>query len=172
MRSLWLGVLLLAVESLAFGQLDRDTLTVSASQSSSLQPDRVIVRIHVTTPGSTGLDQVVAGLKSAGIVTAALSNISSSPDNATLFWLFTIAVPFSKIPATVTQLTAQKIEFFVQGSQVSAASQQAQPCPVASMMADATAQAKKIADAAELVVGEIVALSIGQALNARQLIGV
>jgi uncharacterized protein YggE len=168
MRSVLLGVLLLALESLAFGQLDSDTLTVSASQPVNLQPDQLIFSIYVTTAASTGLDEVAAGFKSAGITTAIFSDVSSSRDHATLTWFFNLAVPFSKIPATVAQLTAQKVEFYVQGSQVSAASQQAQQCPLATMIADARAQAKKLADAAELVVGEILSLSSGQPLNGAQ----
>ena len=164
MRSLWLGVLLLAVESLAFGQLDSDTLTVTASRSYTPQHDQIVFRIYVTRPVSAGLDEAAASLKSAGITAATFSSVYS-PDNLTLAWLFNLAIPFSKIPATVAQLTALKIDFSVLGSQVSAETQQAQQCQVASMMADAKSQAKKLADAAELVAGEVLSLSSGQALN-------
>jgi hypothetical protein len=160
MRCLWLGILLAAVESLAFGQLDSDTLTVSVSQSFALQPDQVLLSVSLPTPASTGLDELVASLKGSGITAANLSNVSLLREH-TLIWLFTIAVPLSKIPSTAAQLNAQKIPFYVQGSQVSAESQQAQQCPLPSLMADAKAQAKKLADSAELVVGDILALSGG-----------
>jgi uncharacterized protein YggE len=160
MRSLWLGILLATVESLAFGQLDSDTLTVSVSQSSNLQPDQLVFGIRVLTPANRGLDEVVAGLKNAAVN---FSSVTSSPDNATLAWVFTLAVPLSKVAATAKQLTTQELEFFVQGSQVSPASQQAQLCPIPSMMAEAKAQAKNLADAAELVVGDVLALSSGNA---------
>ena len=160
MRCLWLGILLAAVESLAFGQLDSDTLTVSVSQSFALQPDQVLLSVSLPTPASTGLDELVASLKGSGITAANLSNVSLLREH-TLSWLFTVAVPLSKIPSTAAQLNAQKIPFYVQGSQVSAESQQAQQCPLPSLMADAKAQAKKLADSAELVVGDILALSGG-----------
>ncbi len=160
MRSLWLGILLAAVESLAFGQLDSDTLTVSVSQSFALQPDQALLSISLLTPASTGLDELVASLKGSGITAANLSNVSLLREH-TLVWQFTLAVPFSKIPSTAAQLNAQKIPFYVQGSQVSAESQQAQQCPVSNLMAAARAQAKQVADAAELVVGDVLTLSSG-----------
>src|SRR6266852_1968523 len=121
MRILWLGILLAAVESLAFGQLDSDTLTVLVSQSLDLQPDQVVFGISVTTPASTGLDEVVASLKNAAVN---FSSVTLSRDHATLTWFFTLAVPFSKLAATAAQLTTQKVAFFVQGSQA----QQVPPC--------------------------------------------
>ena len=163
MRSLWLGILLAAVESLAFGQLESDTLTVSVSQSVYLQPDQVVFAIPVNTDASTTLDEVVAGLKGAGITAANLSSVSSFREH-TLNWLFTLAVPFSKLPSTAAQLGGQNIAFYVQGSQVSPALQLAQQCPIANLLADARVQAKRAADAAELVVGDVLALSGGNPL--------
>jgi uncharacterized protein YggE len=160
MRSLWLGILLAAVESLAFGQLESDTLTVSVSQSVNLQPDQAVFAIPLITAASTSLDEVVASLKGAGITAANLSSVGLLREH-TLYLIFTVAVPFSKIPSTAAQLTAQKIAFYVQGSQVSPALQQAQQCPITNLMTDAKAQAKRVADAAELVAGDVLALSGG-----------
>src|SRR5260370_13943829 len=160
MRSLWLGILLQGVGALAFGQLVSDTLTVSVSQSIALQPDQALLSISLLTPASTGLDELVASLKGSGITAANLSNVSLLREH-TLVWQFTLAVPFSKIPYTAAQLNAQKIPFYVQGSQVSAESQQAQQCPVSNLMAAARVQAKQVADAAELVVGDVLTLSSG-----------
>jgi hypothetical protein len=166
MRSLWLGILLAAVESLAFGQLDSDTLTVSVSQSTNLQRDQIAVDIRLITPMSSGLDEVLATLKSAGITSANFLNVYSTSDRASLYWVFTLAVPVSKFPATAAQLNSQGVIFFVQGPQVSAESQQAQQCPVSSLMAAATARAKQVADAAELAVGDILAITGGNVLTA------
>ena len=155
MRSLWLGILLAAVESLAFAQLDSNTLTVSVSQSFALQPDQVVFGISVTTPASTGLDEVVASLKNAAVN---FSSVTLSRDHATtLTWFFTLAVPFSKLASTAAQLTTQKVEFTVQSSQA----QQVPPCSAPTLMAAARAQAKKLADAADLVVGDVLTLSSG-----------
>src|SRR5258708_15774138 len=160
MRSLWLGILLAAVESLAFGQLDSDTLTVSVSQSFALQPDQALLSISLLTPASTSLDELVASLKGSGITAANISNVSLLREH-TLVWQFTLAVPFSKIVSTAAQLGAQKIPFYVQGSWVSIESRQAQQCPISSLMAVAKVRAKQIADAAELVVGGVLTLSSG-----------
>ncbi|HEY6390432.1 MAG TPA: hypothetical protein VIX89_04075 [Bryobacteraceae bacterium] len=159
MRSLWLGILLAAVESLAFGQLDSDTLTVSASRPLNAKPDQLVLTLNVTTPVSTGLDEVVASLKSVGITAANFSYVSSPRDNATLSWSFTLAVPFSKVPATAVQLMARNVQFYPRNFQVSAASLPAQQCQVPVLMADVKASAKNLADAAGLVVGEVVAMS-------------
>jgi len=163
MRSLWLGILLAAVESLAFGQLESDTLTVSVSQSVNLQPDQAVFGIPVITAASTTLDEAVANLNGTGITAANLSSISLLREH-TLNWLFTLAVPLSKMASTAAQLTARKIPFYVQSSLVSPALQQAQQCPITNLMADAKAQAKRVADAAELVVGDVLALSGGSPL--------
>src|SRR5438552_2690258 len=116
MRSLWLGILLAAAESLAFGQLDSDTLTVSVSQSFNLQPDQVVFGIQLTTATSFGLDEVVASLKNAGITAASFSSVASLPNQATLYWSFTLPVPFSKISATAAQLTAKNIAINIQSA--------------------------------------------------------
>src|SRR5258708_1460422 len=160
MRSLWLGILLAAVESLAFAQLDSNTLTVSVSQSFVLQPDQALLSISLLTPASTSLDELVASLKGSGITAANLSNVSLLREH-TLVWQFTLAVPFSKIPSTAAQLDAQKIPFYVQGSQVSIESRQAQQCPISNLMVAAKLQAKQVADVAELVVGDVLALTDG-----------
>jgi uncharacterized protein YggE len=152
MRSLWLGILLATVESLAFGQLDSNTLTVSVSQAVDLQPDQVVFGITVTSPASTGLDEVTASLKNAAIK---FSSVTSSRDQATLIWFFTLAVPLSKLAATAAQLTTQKVEFTVQSSQA----EQVPQCSVPTLMSAARAQASNLADAAELVVGDVLTLS-------------
>ncbi len=163
MRSLWLGILLAAVESLAFGQLDSDTLTVTVTRSVNLQPDQIVFVIIRTTPASIGLDEVLASLKGAGITAGNFYTVFSNPGSDDLNWLFTLAVPFSKISATAAQLSAQKVSFSVDGSQVSAESERAQQCSVASLMPEAKARAKKVADTAELAVGDVLTISAGNA---------
>jgi len=48
----------------------------------------------------------------------------------------------------------------LQGTSVSAQSEQAQQCPISDLLADATAQSKKLADAAQLSVGPVLAISV------------
>src|SRR5258708_19692571 len=130
---------------------------VSVSQSFNLQPDLVVFGIYVTTPASTGLDEVVAPLKNVGITASNFSSVTSARDHPDLTWLFTLAVPFSKLAATATQLTTQKVGFFVQGSQA----HQAQQCSLPTLMAAARVQAKQLAHSPDLVVGHFLTLSPG-----------
>jgi hypothetical protein len=159
MRSLWLGILLATVESLAFGQLDSDTLTVSVTQSINPQPDQIVFGIIQTAPPDRSLDEVAASLKAAGITATKFSTVYSVPDSPDLHWVFTLAVPLSKIRATAAQLMAQNISFSVDGLQVSDELQRAQQCSLPSMFADIRTRAKNIADAAELVVGDVLSIS-------------
>jgi hypothetical protein len=88
----------------------------------------------------------------------------------TLQWSFILPVPLSKIKDTIGTLTtvqqnvAKKnnwltVTFQVQGTQVSAQSQQSQACALSDLIADARAQAQKLADAAGMGVGVILAMS-------------
>src|SRR5258708_2368544 len=113
MRSLWLGILLATVESLAFGQLDSDTLTVSVSQSVNLQPDQIVFGITQIAPPDRSLNEVLATLKAAGITAANFSTVYSVPGSPDLHWVFTMAVPLSKMLPTSGQLAAQKILFSI-----------------------------------------------------------
>jgi uncharacterized protein YggE len=74
--------------------------------------------------------------------------------------------------ATVTALTGLEqsnlqpnsgftLSFSVQGTQVSSALQQSQVCSIPGLIADATAQASKLASAAGLNLGSIVAMTSG-----------
>ena len=75
-RTLILGFLLSA--SLAFGQLDSNSITVTASQSVNLQPDQVLFAVYVSTPLTASLDDVLAAVKGAGITSANFSGVYSS----------------------------------------------------------------------------------------------
>jgi len=173
--------------SLAFGQIDSNAVTVTASRNASLQPDTVLFGVTVTSGFNTGLDDVIAALAGSGITAANFSSLSSpqvipgfSPGTGIitlpptvqpmLQWNFTLPVPLSKLKDTSTTLTniqqgfAKKnagltMSFSVQGTQVSQQLQQSQPCVVSDLLADAHAQAQKLADAAGLTLGQILALS-------------
>src|ERR1700730_13282796 len=100
MRMFWLGILLATVESLAFGQLDSDTLTVSVSQSVNLQPDQIVFGITQIAPPDRSVEDILASLKAAGITQATFSTVYSVPGSPDLHWVFTIAAPLSKMQAT------------------------------------------------------------------------
>jgi hypothetical protein len=159
---------------LLFGQLDSNSVTVTANRNVNLQPDQVLFAVYVTTPLATSLDDVLAAVKGVGITSANLSGVYSS-STATISigsvqWNFGLTVPFAQMKATVTALTglqqsitqtnsAFSLSFLVQGTQVSASLRQAQTCSLTGLIADATAQAQKLASAAGLNLGPILAMS-------------
>jgi len=170
--------------SLLFGQVDSNTVTVTASQSVNLQPDQVLFGISVTASINASLDDVLAVLKGSGITIANLSGVSNGSlipigvlngnpqPTATIQWSFVLGVPFAQMKATVGALTSLQqsimqansgftLSFSVQGTQVSASLQQSQTCSITGLIADATAQAQKLAAAAGLNLGSILALSSG-----------
>jgi hypothetical protein len=180
MRTLILAFAISA--SLAFGQIDSNAVTVTASRNANLQPDTVLFGVTVTSGFNAGLDDVVAALAGSGITAANFSSVSSpftlsiptgaiaQPVQPMLQWTFTLPVPLSKLKDTSTALTnlqqsiAKKnaglaMSFSVQGTQVSQQLQQSQPCVVSDLLADARAQAQKLADAAGLTLGQLLALS-------------
>jgi hypothetical protein len=178
-RTLILGFLLSA--SLAFGQLDSNSITVTASQSVNLQPDQVLFAVYVSTPLTASLDDVLAAVKGAGITSANFSGVYSSATAQSGTgtgngqppaeqWAFGLAVPFAQMKATVTALTSLQqsitqassgftLSFSVQSAQVSTSLLQSQSCNIPGLIADATAQAQKLAAAAGLNLGSILAMS-------------
>jgi hypothetical protein len=176
-----LSLLLVLSASLAFGQIDSNAVTVTASRNANLQADTVLFGVTITSGVNVGLDDVVAALAGSGVTTANLSSVSSpqfivalspvtQPPPPILQWTFALPVPLAKLKDTATTLnTVQQniakknngltMSFSVQGTQVSQQLQQSQPCVVADLIADARAQAQKLADAAGLSLGSILAMS-------------
>ena len=167
---------------LAFGQLDSNSITVTALRSTSLQPDQVAFGVDVTAGLDTTLDEVVAALADSGITMANFAGTGNgviqgvflpNPPTAvqpTIDWAFTLAVPLSQMKSTVATLTKLQqnignkssgltLSFSVRGTQVSQQLQQSQPCSVTDLVSDARAQALKIATAAGVSVGGIIGLS-------------
>ncbi len=175
-RTLLLLAVLFSSAALAFGQLDTDSVTITASQSIYAAPDQVVFRISVTSGLSAGLDDVLKPLATLGITAANLTGITTIysqiglASQTALQWSFTLTAPFASLAATVIALTALEqtiqqnnsgllLSFWIAGSQVSAASQSAEQCPVASLFAAAWDQAQKVAATAGLKAGAVLALS-------------
>ena len=168
---------------LAFGQLDSNSVTVTASRSTTQQPDQVVFAVVVQSGLGTSLDDVVAALRSLGITAANLSGVGSggqligviSPTPPQMIapmiqWVFALPVPIAKMKDTASAIAglqksiAQQnngltLSFNVQGTQVSPQLQQSQVCPIPDLLADATAQAQKLAAAAGLSLGVVLAMS-------------
>jgi hypothetical protein len=164
MRKLFPIFLLAAVPAL--GQLQTDTITITALRQVSLQPDQVVFSVQVSTPESAGLDDALAAVSGAGVTAADLTGVFTGNPNM-LNWSFTLAVPFSEAGATtktlaqIAQQSNGAVSFSSQGTQVSLALQQSQPCSQASLISDARAQAQSLAAAAGFTAGPVLAVSDG-----------
>ena len=164
--------------SLLFGQLESNSITVTASQSTNLQPDQVLFAVYVSSGINTSLDDVLAALKSSGITIANFSGVANnntvavtgSQPQPMLQWAFGLPVPFAQMKATVASLSSLQqsiaqansgltLSFAVQGTQVSAALQQSQTCNIPSLLGAATTQAQALASAGALTLGSILAMS-------------
>ena len=170
MRHSCLTILFLASASLVFGQLDTDTITIQASRSTRLAPDQAFLSVSVNAGPDVSLDQIAAALAGSGIRASNLSSMYSSVGN--LRWSLTLAVPFTKLKATIASLAVLQqsiatnksglsLDFGVQGIQVSSDAIQSQTCAAKDLVADAEVQAGKLAAAAGFAVGPIVAISDG-----------
>jgi uncharacterized protein YggE len=164
-----LPLLLLAAVPL-FAQLESHTLTISASRSINLQPDQVVFGLTVSSAATASLDQIVSALGGLGITSANLTGVNNYSASTTFQWNFTLAAPLANLSATIDSLAklqqtiAQNnsgltLTFSVNGTQVSQQLQQSQSCSNADLIADATAQAQKLAAAAGLTLGPIRELS-------------
>jgi len=173
MRNFWLTALLLTSASLAFGQLETDTITIQASRFVSSAPDQVSFYITVSADPTSSLDQIVAALSGLSITASSLSSMYGANDNrGSLQWSFTLAAPLTKINATIASLIAlqqsivknnngMSLTFQMQGAYVSPQAFQSQSCSAKDLVADAQTQAQKVAVAAGFAIGPIVAISDG-----------
>ena len=180
MRKLWLEVLFLTFASLAFGQLDSDAITVTASRPMTAQPDEAVFAVSVTSGLNTGLDQIVGALQGSGITAANLASVNTVTSNnplqgigflqTSLQWTFVFPVPFSKMKDTTASLAMLQqtigqsnmslaLTFNVQGTEVSAQLRQSLQCSISDLLADATAQAQKLASATGFTAGPVLAMT-------------
>lgn len=179
-------ILIFAISaSLAFAQLDSNSITVTASKTVSPQPDQVRLSVNVTSGFDTSLDEVLAAIAGSGITLANFNNVYSQP-SIILFpsgtpapavdWSFSLAVPISQLKSTLAALTALKqtitqknsgmsLSFTVIGTQVSTELEQSQTCSVPDLVAEARAQAQKLANAAGVTMGGILAMSTNTACS-------
>jgi len=171
-----------ALAPVAFAQLDSNSVTVTASRTASLQADQVVFAVSVMTGTDVALNDVVAALQSAGITLSNFVGIENTgiigvftptpapQQNQRVQWTFALPVPISKLPDTAAQLNSVQqsvirnnrnwtMSFNVQGTQVSLPLQQAQVCPIPDLINDARVQAQKLASAAGMTAGSVLAMS-------------
>ena len=172
----YLLLLTLASTTLALAQPSLNTLTVTATRTSSVQPDQVVFGVSVTSPLTASQGDVIAALQGSGITATNFSSVYTTQTIngnqlvSVLQWNFTITVPIANLKSTIDTFTGLQmalsksknglsLSFNVQGMQASAQAKQAQPCSLSGLISDARAQALKIANAASATLGNIVGLS-------------
>ena len=162
----------------AFSQTAANSVTVTATRNTNLQPDQVVFGVTVETGLDANRDDVVNALQGSGITAANFTGVSTAQVYTTgltqaaqaLEWQFALPVAISNMTTTIGQLSAvQKnmaqgktgftMSFGVQGTQVSTQLQQSQPCAAADLVSDARTQAQKLAAAAGMSVGAIMAMA-------------
>jgi len=165
---------------LAFGQLDSNSITVTASRSTALQADQAVFTVDVNAGLNTCLDDVLGALAGSGITLVNFNGVNNQqgfiptqwfmPTAPTVDWFFTLPVAISQIKATAASLTslqqsiAQKnngltLSFAVRGTQVSPPLQQSQMCSISDLVSDARSKAQKLASAAGVTLGSVLAMS-------------
>lgn len=177
MYRLAVRILAVLLAPAAFAQLDSNTIAVTASRTIFVPPDQVNILVDVNTGLSTTLDQVLAALQPAGITAADFASTSTTLPSGPLAdlpggidWSFATQVPFTGMKEAIQRLSAlQKtlasgtsgmaLNFTVNGAQTSAQAVAAQSCRKVDLIADARAQALKLATAAGFGLGGVVAAS-------------
>ncbi len=172
MRTLGIFALFLAVQDFALAQLDDNTLTVTGAANLNSQPDQAVVNVLVSAPQGASLDYVLGVLKGTGITAENLSsnitpNIPSFGNGSLVYsttWIFSLRIPFSKLTGEFAKLDAalqsglesgnSSVSYSV-SSGVSDALIASQACPFDQLVAQARAQAQKIAAAAQVGLGPI-----------------
>ena len=179
LRSVVVFLLIPAAHLLA--QLANNTVTVTASQSSTAQPDEAVFSVTVSSGVDKSLDDVVAAVTGLGIMATNLVQISSPltassssvplPSNVpapSLGWTFQLAVPFSKLKDTTSALASLQKSISQNNSGLSLtyslsstriSGQQTPNCNLADLVTKARAQAQDIASAAGFKAGAIVGLT-------------
>ena len=155
-----------------------NTIAVTASRTSNAQADQVVFRVSVDAPIETTRDEALNILQGSGITAANFQTVGTVQQydqmgqtaTTLIEWTFALPVAISDMKATIGLLSAvqtsnakQKngtsITFGVQGTQYSNQALQAQQCTAADLLADARAQAQKLAAAAGKSVGAVLSIS-------------
>ena len=172
-RRVLIGLLAMA-GSFAFGQLTSNSVTVSVSQTTNLQPDEALIQITVTSGYGSSLNDVVAALQGVGVTAASFNGLSSGYSSNEqvqgLQWSFQIEVPLAQMKASLTALTALQqtigqnnnglqLSFNVGGTAYSQQLLQSQSCTPGALIVAARSQAQQLASAAGMTAGQILAMS-------------
>jgi uncharacterized protein YggE len=171
-KAVWAGRVAMALlPALIYGQVSNNSVTVTASQTISAQPDQAIFSVAVDSGFDKNLSDIVGALPSVGIAAPNFVGLSivqqmqvKGAAPPPVEWDFQLPVPIAKVKDTtaalsgLTETIAQNnsglsLSFTVIGTQVS--SQQSTGCSLAGLLTQARTQAQQLTSAAGLTVGAI-----------------
>ena len=171
-------LIVLPFAAAAFAQLTPNSVTVTATKSISVQPDQVVFGLTLRTPLDVSRDEAFAAVQSlvvtpanfTGVTTYQSFQCAGQASQPMLAWSFTYTADFSNMKTAISSLNALQqtiaqrkngmaLDYSVQGAQVSSRLAQAQTCALSDLMSDARAQALKLASAASMSVGSVLAIS-------------
>jgi hypothetical protein len=169
MRTLWLSILLAAFCPPTLAQLESDFLTVAATRSIGLQPDQAVITISVPSGLDGSLEEILGIVADAGITEADFSDVTVMNEwfrsTLRLRWDFNLSVPIAQLQDTISSLRGLGLTYALRGVQVSQEKRASEQCPRADLIADATAQARKMALAAAVSLGPILSVADGGAVG-------
>ncbi|MBV9265903.1 MAG: hypothetical protein JO061_07030, partial [Acidobacteriaceae bacterium] len=158
---------LIVFPGLVLAQSADESVTVTANQETTLQPDEALISLSVDAGNDKALDAIVGALSPLGISSANLVSVGFAPSSTpftapALQWTFQLPVPFSKLQATNTALAALQtsisqnnsglsLSFALAGTQYSG--QQTANCDYGKLMNQARSQAQQVAAGAGLNIG-------------------
>lgn len=159
--------------------LAQSSVTVTSYIPISPEADQLVMSVRVTAALTSTRDSVLAAVRDLGLSASDLTYIQStrqiSVDSSSfvtrMVWNFRLTTPFGNLTAAVAQLTAvQKklvqakgdlsLDFSVDGTSSSSQSQAA-ACSLPALMADARAQAQRLAEASGGSAGRVLAILSG-----------
>jgi hypothetical protein len=155
----------------AMAQLTPNSVTVTTSRSLESAVDQTSFYVTVDSKPDAGLDDILAAVRGAGLTQANFTglrysnNSSTGTDDTQVEWSFSLTVPLTQMKATIGLFTAvqtslgKDAKYSLSFGVSSIASSTQQTCPMPDMIADARTSASKLASAAGLTAGTILAMS-------------
>lgn len=165
--------LLIASAVIGFAQVDSNSVTVTETRPVFATSDQLQFIITVSSTSIIGLDQLLAPISGLSLTAADLSSLDNQmPEPYQEAASFRLVVPYSAAQTTIAALSALAqtisqnnsglaLDFFSGTAQPSNQSAVSQQCPLTDMLNDARARAQKLARAAGLFLGPVIAVSDG-----------
>jgi uncharacterized protein YggE len=158
--------------ALSLAQLTNDTVTATASQTTSTAPDQATFSITVSSGANATLEQIVNALSGVGVTAANLNSVFGLTNNVQRTWNLQLTVLLTQLETTSAALTALEksipqnnsglsLSFYVSSTQFSG--QASANCNFSTLLAQARTQAQQIAGAAGLQTGGVTALNTATA---------